>query len=56
MTDFDFIHIIYNNHNVALQSLIDVIDNTYNTFCPIKSKNISFKTNKNHGLYTKHYY
>ena len=52
LTDFDFTHIINNNdHNVALQSLIDVVDNTYNTFCPIKSKYISYKTNKNHELH-----
>ena len=44
LADFDFTHIINNNdHNVAFQNLIDVIDNTYNTFCPTKSKHISYK-------------
>ena len=52
LIDFEFTHIINNNnHNIALQNLIEVINNTYNTFFSIKSKNISYKNKQNHGFH-----
>ena len=46
----------YVDCNIATESLVDIIDDTYNSHCPMRFRQISFKDIKlrfDHGLLVK---